>query len=133
MPRAVEGDHNTRLTLAVPPSDQGMFALAVGEGAADWLSAAAKGPTRSFPADCSSGPPDKLSLRLAATAFGSHFTTFGGHPVTAKVAGVTCADPDVRWLKAFCSHLPPALLPRSMTRGRISDANGNRVVESSSR
>ena len=62
MPRAVEGDHNTRLTLAVPPSDQGMFALAVGEGAADWLSAAAKGPTRSFPADCSTGPPDQFQL-----------------------------------------------------------------------
>jgi hypothetical protein len=26
-----------------------MFALAVGEGAADWLSAAAKGPTVRFP------------------------------------------------------------------------------------
>ena len=76
MPRAVEGDHNTRLTLAVPPSDQGMFALAVGEGAADWLSAAAKGPTRSFPADCSTGPPDKLSLRLAATAFGTRFRIY---------------------------------------------------------
>ena len=49
MPRAVEGDHNTRLTLAVHPSDEGMCALAVGEGAADWLSAAAKGPTVRFP------------------------------------------------------------------------------------
>jgi hypothetical protein len=38
----VEAHHNTRQTLAVHPSDQGMFALAVGEGAADWLSAAAR-------------------------------------------------------------------------------------------
>jgi hypothetical protein len=45
----VEAHHNTRQTLAVHPSDQGMFALAVGEGAADWLSAAARGPTVRFP------------------------------------------------------------------------------------
>ena len=56
-----------RLTLAVHPSDQGMFALAVGEGAADWLSSAARGPTAAFTIDCSAGPPDQF-LNLTATA-----------------------------------------------------------------
>jgi hypothetical protein len=65
--RAVQEIRDTRLTLAVRPSDQGMFALTVGERRNGLAVRAAKGPARSFPTNCSTGPPDKLSLGLAAT------------------------------------------------------------------
>lgn len=55
-------DGYTRLTLAVRPERPRNDHTDVAEGAADWLSATAKGPTRSFPADCSTGPPDELRL-----------------------------------------------------------------------
>jgi hypothetical protein len=62
MPRAVEGDHNTRLTLAVYPSNQGMFALAVGEEVAR-RSLRRRGDRRqAFAVDSSAGPPDQFEL-----------------------------------------------------------------------